>query len=168
MMTARIRTVFVAGALLCGCAHSGPPEAEAGLPPASAATFQEAWDSVKSGAQATARFGGYVIDRTESGAVRAYRVSREKVGGGGEAISDAYLAGKVKSRLSQDPAVDAHGVHVDADAGVVTLRGTVASDAQAAQAVRDALETGGVYAVNSELQYPSRQAGERPSAGGTM
>jgi len=162
-------SLLLSGAL-AGCASSsGEMRDQANTAAAATAdSFASAWSSVKSGARETARFGGYVIDRTESGAVRAYRVAREKVRGGQgstESLSDAYLSGKVKSRLDQDPNVQAGRIRVEADAGVVTLDGSVPDERQAAEAVRDALDVHGVYAVNSQLHSPSRNAAR---GGGTM
>src|SRR5207302_10806424 len=118
-----------------------------------------AYESVASGSQDSARGGGYLIEKAGDNGVRVVREA--PIGGLGRDVTDAWITTKVKTKLATDKDVKSRGVHVDTDAGLVTLRGNIDSRAQAMKAVRDALETDGVTAVSSELQYPEGRSEER-------
>jgi osmotically-inducible protein OsmY len=67
---------------------------------------------------------------------------------------NAWTVAKVQSTLVADRAVSAGEIRVEADdSGLVTLRGRVRAPDVAAQAVRDALSTKGVSAVDSYLTW---------------
>ena len=142
----------LAGGLVAGCAHSNSYDEDRPRN-AIAADFESAYDSVKSGAKSTAHYGEYVLDRAGEGVVRVYRETKSGAASAGESVSDAYITAKIKGKLATDKAVKSGDVKVDTDAGVVTLRGMVRSQHEAARAIQDALDTGGVYAVNSELSW---------------
>jgi hyperosmotically inducible periplasmic protein len=69
-----------------------------------------------------------------------------------EALSNANITAKVKSRLAQDPAINALYVNVDTDQGRVTLSGKVALPEQKAEAEKVARETDGVKDVVNQIQ----------------
>jgi hyperosmotically inducible periplasmic protein len=69
-----------------------------------------------------------------------------------EALSNASITAKVKSRLAQDPAINALYVNVDTSEGRVTLSGKVALPEQKAEAEKVARETDGVRDVVNQLQ----------------
>jgi hyperosmotically inducible periplasmic protein len=69
-----------------------------------------------------------------------------------EALSNASITAKVKSRLAQDPAINALYVNVDTNDGHVTLSGKVALPGQKAEAEKVARETDGVKDVVNQLQ----------------
>ena len=69
-----------------------------------------------------------------------------------EALSNANITAKVKTRLAQDPAINALYVNVDTDEGRVTLSGKVALPEQKAEAEKVARETDGVKDVVNQLQ----------------
>jgi hyperosmotically inducible periplasmic protein len=69
-----------------------------------------------------------------------------------EALSNASITAKVKSRLAQDPAINALYVNVDTTDGHVTLSGKVALPEQKAQAEKVARETDGVKDVVNQIQ----------------
>jgi osmotically-inducible protein OsmY len=74
-------------------------------------------------------------------------------GGVRENVSDATITGKVKTAFAKDKDVSARKINVDTDnKGVVTLRGTVNTQAEADKAVKIAKETQGVTSVKSELK----------------
>ena len=77
--------------------------------------------------------------------------------------SDGWLKGQVTSALARSRLVNASHIDVDVDDGVVTLGGTVASDAQAQQAIAVALATEGVVRVDSRLMV-----GPVPGASGVV
>ena len=69
-----------------------------------------------------------------------------------EALSDASLTSKIKSKMALDELVRARGIDVDTVDGVVTLRGTVSSEQERQRAVRLATETAGVKSVSDQLR----------------
>lgn len=76
-------------------------------------------------------------------------------------VDDANLTAKVKSQLLWNANTQGMRIDVDTENGVVTLRGTVASSAEADLATRIARNTSGVRRVDSQLQVDS---GQRPLA----
>jgi osmotically-inducible protein OsmY len=131
-----------------GCAHQGPASSEESL--------AQAYESVASGGKAEARAAGYLIERAGDKGVRVVREA--PIGGLGRDVTDAWITTKVKAKLAIDKDIKSRGVHVDTDAGLVTLRGTVDSRKQALEAVKNTLATDGVTAVSSELEYPEMRA----------
>ncbi|HZS37349.1 MAG TPA: BON domain-containing protein [Polyangia bacterium] len=149
----------LAGILAGGCAHETAGPSMGGIGGRSEATLDGAYDSVKSGAQATARAAGYVVERVSDSTVRVMReAGLNRVASG---ISDAWIKTKIKSKMAVDPDVRARDIKVDSDAGVVTLRGEVQNQAEAVKAIQAALDTNGVLAVNAELASPANQADVR-------
>ncbi|MBA3641192.1 MAG: BON domain-containing protein [Acidobacteria bacterium] len=78
-----------------------------------------------------------------------------------EARSDSGITTAVQARYYGDDTVRSHNVDVTANAGVVTLRGTVESDASRQQAQRLAEGVQGVTSVDNRLQVATA---ERPAA----
>ncbi len=142
-----------------GCAHQAIAPSQGGIIGGTEDTFESAYQAVRSGEKATARAGGWIIDRVGDGTIRVMRESGlDKTA---NAISDEWIRSKIAGRFALDPDVKARDIKVDSDAGVVTLRGQVASEQEAIKAIQDALDLNGVLAVNSELQYPMSQANVR-------
>jgi hypothetical protein len=67
------------------------------------------------------------------------------------ALADVALTSKIKSKMALDDTVKAANVNVDTANGVVTLRGTVHSEAEHTKAVTLARETQGVSSVVDHL-----------------
>ena len=67
------------------------------------------------------------------------------------ALADGSLTAKIKSKMALDDTVKAADIHVDTSNGVVTLRGTVHSEAEHTRAVQLARETAGVTNVVDKL-----------------
>jgi hyperosmotically inducible protein len=67
------------------------------------------------------------------------------------AVKDTTITAAVKSALVRDKNVKASGIHVDTIAGVVTLKGHVASPEMAEHAAKVAEQTDGVRSVNNQL-----------------
>jgi hypothetical protein len=80
----------------------------------------------------------------------------EKVAAGANeaerALSDAGLTGKIKSKMALDDTVRARSIDVTTSNGVVTLSGTVGSEAEHAKAVQLAKDTQGVKSVVDHLR----------------
>src|SRR3954463_9914028 len=67
------------------------------------------------------------------------------------ALEDGALTAKIKSKMALDDSVKALDIHVDTNAGVVTLSGTVHSAAERTRALQLARETDGVKSVHDGL-----------------
>jgi osmotically-inducible protein OsmY len=70
----------------------------------------------------------------------------------GGVVSDAMITTKVKAELAKDKAVSATKINVDTDKGVVTLRGTAKSKAEAEKAVTLAKGIDGVASVKNDIK----------------
>jgi osmotically-inducible protein OsmY len=156
----RLNTLALALALgLAGCAHEQAPPSSGGIGTRSEATLEGAFDAVASGAQQTARAGGYIVERVNDDTVRVMReAGLERVAGG---IGDAWIKTKIESKFLADPGVKVRDIHVSSDAGVVTLRGQVRNESEAVRAIEDALNVNGVVAVNAQLDYPGQNQANR-------
>jgi osmotically-inducible protein OsmY len=84
--------------------------------------------------------GAEIGDRVATGAAQAQR-----------ALTDGGLTAKIKSKMALDDTVRAAAIDVDTAGGVVTLSGTVRSDAERARAIQLARETEGVKSVTDRL-----------------
>src|SRR5215469_4339104 len=70
------------------------------------------------------------------------------------AVDDTSLTAKVKTALHDDKLTEGSYIHVTTVAGVVTLRGAVASSEVSSHAQKLAQDTAGVKGVKNELKYP--------------
>jgi hyperosmotically inducible protein len=68
-----------------------------------------------------------------------------------EAVGEAALTAKIKSKMALDDSVKARNINVDTNGTVVTVTGTVQSDQERERAVRLAKETAGVTQVVDRL-----------------
>lgn len=68
------------------------------------------------------------------------------------AVGNAALTSKIKAKMALDDLVKAAAIDVENEGGVVTLKGTVGSEAERARAVQLTRETEGVTAVSDRLQ----------------
>ena len=68
-----------------------------------------------------------------------------------EVIKEGTLTAKIKSKMALDDNIKALAIDVDTVGTVVTLTGTVRSEAERAKAVQLARETAGVTRVNDRL-----------------
>ena len=71
------------------------------------------------------------------------------------AVGDAGLTSKIKAKMALDDTVRAAAIDVDTDGTVVTLSGSVRSEAERARAVQLARETDGVTQVVDQLRVGS-------------
>lgn len=79
---------------------------------------------------------------------------------------DAWLTAKVQSKYFLDDEVKGHEINVDTNESVVTLTGTVETEAQRRQAIALARSTEGVTDVVDQLKLaPDTDAGNQPGAG---
>lgn len=78
----------------------------------------------------------------------------------GNPITDGWITMKIHSQFVPDDALDDSDIDVDTNNGIVTLNGTVATEAGRARAIAIAKATDGVKSVTDKL----RVAPERPGA----
>jgi hypothetical protein len=76
--------------------------------------------------------------------------------------TDAQLAGDVQTRISSDPSLTGRQISINADKGVVTLSGSVNSDAEVTSALNDAQQAQGVKQVVSRLAVQTASAAPAP------
>jgi hypothetical protein len=77
--------------------------------------------------------------------------------------TDAQVAGDVQTKISSDPTLSGKQIAINADKGVVTLSGTVDSDAQVTSALNDAQQAQGVKQVISKLAVQTVAATPEPA-----
>jgi osmotically-inducible protein OsmY len=77
--------------------------------------------------------------------------------------SDAAVTVSVQAKYFADATVKGHRIDVDTEDGVVTLNGTVESDAQKARAVQLAQQVDGVSRVEDRLRVEAPRADARPA-----
>jgi hyperosmotically inducible protein len=84
--------------------------------------------------------GAAIGEKVASGANQAER-----------ALANAGIVAKIKSKMALDDTVKAADIHVEHTSGVVTLTGTVRTQAERTRAVQLARETQGVTSVVDQL-----------------
>lgn len=155
--------VLFAGLLATGaaCSKQNPPttptsaEVQTGATyeaPEDESVFARAWDSVVDGAEEVAEAGEWTIEKAEDGATVAWRKTKDVAGKVGQESEDGVVLSAVKSRLTA-AGMSITDIDVDVDEGNVKLEGQVGSRAEAAKAVRIALDTRGVDRVTSYLTW---------------
>src|SRR5215471_16441963 len=78
--------------------------------------------------------------------------------------TDAQIATDIQQKLASDPAIANKQIQVSSDKGVVSLGGTVASDAERLTAANDAAQIKGVKTVVNNLQVTPQTAQLMPTA----
>jgi hyperosmotically inducible periplasmic protein len=90
-------------------------------------------------------------DRVSEGTKKAAKTTEKAANEVGGMVSDGWITSKVKSQLVAADGVRASAINVDTAGGVVTLRGTVRSEAERQKALSLARQTRGVQTVIDEL-----------------
>jgi hyperosmotically inducible protein len=101
-----------------------------------------------SGATDTSRAreaGAQIGEKVAAGANKAER-----------AMASASRTSKIKAKMALDDTIDAMAINVDTDGSIVTLSGTVRSEAERGRALQHARETDGVTSVVDRLRVGSR------------
>jgi hyperosmotically inducible protein len=83
---------------------------------------------------------------------RAAEQAKETARQSGNAVKDSWITMKVHSGFVPEDALSGSDIDVDTNAGVVTLNGTVATEAGRTRAVAIAKATDGVKSVNDKLR----------------
>ncbi len=94
--------------------------------------------------------GCWFLAGTAAGGAGAYYVAKDERTAG-QIAEDAAITGKIKTRLAADERVSALAIDVDTYMNVVTLNGSVPSEAIADRAVTIARGVDNVRAVRSRL-----------------
>lgn len=90
-------------------------------------------------------------DKVSDGTRKAAKTTEKAATEVGAMVSDGWITSKVKSQLVAADGVRASAINVDTAGGVVTLRGTVRSEAERKKALSIARQTRGVDSVVDEL-----------------
>ena len=112
----------------------------------------------------TRELNNRAVDAFDTGAAKvdaAGQAVRERAAAVGTGVSDAAITASIKTDLLKDPYLSAAKVEVDTTEGVVTLRGSAASDASRERAGRMAAAVAGVKQVNNQLLVGSSSADAR-------
>ena len=124
--------------------------------PAAAATTgdikEEAREEASEIARDTQEQAREAADSAKELGREAQATAREAANRAGAAISDAAVTSAVKTKFFADAAAEVLKIDVDTKAGVVTLNGTVATQAEADRAVSLARDTDGVKRVVNNLR----------------
>ena len=91
------------------------------------------------------------VGKTEEGVGKAADKTSDAIGKAGDKMSDASVTTGVKTGLADEPLLRESSIDVDTKDHVVTLKGTVASDAAKARAAAIAGNTKGVTRVVNQL-----------------
>jgi osmotically-inducible protein OsmY len=101
--------------------------------------------------------GGAEAETAGAAASGAAAEGREAGREAGSAVNDTWITTKIQSKYFLDAEVKGHEIDVNAQNGVVTLTGTVASEAQKEAAAAIARETEGVTRVENQLTVSAAQ-----------
>ena len=105
----------------------------------------------KTGAEKTKSGAEKVGEKTKEGAGKVFEKTKEGTGKAASETSDAYILSRVKSRFVGVDVLKGSDINVDCDNKVVTLKGTVPSEAARSRAVQIAKSTEGVHEVVDRL-----------------
>ena len=108
-------------------------------------------DKTKEGAAKTKEGTKKAGEKTKEGAEKVWDKTKQGVGKAGDETSDAYILSRVKTRFARVDVLKGSNINVDCDNRVVTLKGTVPSEAARARALDIAKHTEGVHEVVDRL-----------------
>lgn len=113
---------------------------------------REAQQEAREAAGETKQESREAAQEAKQEAREAKQESKETSRSAGNAVGDSWITLKVHSQFVPEEALDESDIDVDTRAGVVTLTGTVASEAGRTRAVNIAKATDGVKSVNDRLK----------------
>ena len=108
-------------------------------------------EKTKEGAEATKSGTEKAAEKTKDGAKKVGEKTKEGAVKTADEITDAYLISKLHADFVNEDTLKGSDINVDSDDHVVTLKGTVASEAGRARAVAIAKDTKGVKRVVDHL-----------------
>jgi len=109
-------------------------------------------DAASTGAQKTEKGVGVAVDKTKDATETAGEKTKDALSKTGEVISDGWITTKVHTAFVGEDLLKGSDISVDTNNHVVTLKGTVKSDAARARAVQIAKTTEGVTRVVDTLK----------------
>jgi osmotically-inducible protein OsmY len=110
----------------------------------------------KEGAEKTKDTAKTAGEKTKAGSEKVWDKTKEGAGKVADESSDAYILSRVKSRFVGVDVLKGSDINVDCDKHVVTLKGTVPSEAARARAVDIAKRTEGVHDVVDHLTVKAK------------
>ena len=108
-------------------------------------------DKTKEGAAKTKSGAKTVGEKTKEGSEKVWDKTKEGAGKVADETSDAYILSRVKMRFVGVDVLKGSDINVDCDKRIVTLKGTVPSEAARASAIDIAKQTEGVKQVVDHL-----------------
>ena len=111
----------------------------------------------KEGAEKTKEGAQTVGEKTKEGSEKVWDKTKEGAGKAADESSDAYILSRVKTRFAGVDVLKGSDINVDCDKHVVTLKGTVPSEAARARALDIAKRTEGVRDVVDRLTVGSKR-----------
>jgi hyperosmotically inducible protein len=134
-------------------------KSEITINPDTRSVAEKATSAAKSGtekaANKTAEGVGVAAEKTKEGADVAADKTKEAAKESSAAVSDTWITTKVKSKMIGDKALKGSDIAVTTDAGIVTLTGKVATEAQRKHAITVAKGTKGTKDVVDKLTITS-------------
>ena len=112
---------------------------------------QKTKDVTVKGAKKTKEVAKEIGEKTKEGAEKVGEKTKEGLSKTGEVITDAWITGRVKARFIGEDLLKGSNINVDTDDRVVTLKGTVPSEAGRLRAVEIARSNEGVRQVVDRL-----------------
>lgn len=95
--------------------------------------------------------------KTGAAAREGARETKEAAAGAGRKVSDGWLTSKIYADFIDEDALEGSDIDVDVNAGVVTLKGTVPTQAGSARAADVAKAIDGVKSVRNSLKVTARK-----------
>ena len=108
-------------------------------------------DVARKVADKTKEIAGKTAEETKEIVGKGSEKSKEAASTTGEAVTDGWITTKVKAKFADETLLDGSDINVDTNDHVVTLKGTVTSDAAKARAAAIARGTKGVTRVVNQL-----------------
>ena len=108
-------------------------------------------EKTKDGAEKTKDGAEKVGEKTKEGAEKVGKETKEVLSKTGEVITDSWITSRVHSKYLGEDLLKDSSINVDTQDHVVTLKGTVMSEAAKARAVSEAKEVEGVRSVVDHL-----------------
>ena len=123
---------------------------------------------IEKGAEKTKEGLGKAVDKTKEGAEKGWEKTKEGastaadksaegLSKAGEAITDTWIKGRVKSKFIGEDLLKDSDITVDVNDHVVTLSGTVMSAAGRARAIEEAKQVEGVHQVIDKLKVAPKK-----------
>jgi hyperosmotically inducible periplasmic protein len=126
-------------------------KSELTINPDTRSVAEKATSAAKSGTEKGVNKGaegvGVAAEKTKEGVDTAADKTKEAAGKTADAASDTWVTTKVKAKMTSDKALKGSKIDVSTDGGIVTLSGTVTSEAQKTHAIKVAKSIKGAKSV---------------------